>query len=112
MCEVLGVSKSGYYYWKKELKDCLPTLDLDVQIKDAFKESGATYGSPRIFKALRKAGVTVSESKVARRMKILAITHKVTKKFKSTTDSNHDKLISPNILNRVLRQSVRINWSF
>jgi len=100
MCEVLGVSTSGYYHWKKELKDCLKTSDLDAQIKDIFEASQATYGSPRVFKALRKKGVQVSKSKVARRMRALELTPVVKKRFKSTTDSNHDKVVSPNILNR------------
>ena len=100
MCEVLGVSKSGYYYWKKELKDGSKTEDLDKQIREIFKLSGFTYGSPRIFIELKKKGIEVSESTIARRMKALEITPKVKKKFKSTTDSNHDLPIAPNILNR------------
>ena len=68
MCEVLGVSKSGYYYWKNELKGVSKTVDLDRRIKEIYEESGATYGSPRICKQLRKEGVQVSESKVYRRM--------------------------------------------
>ena len=54
MCEVLGVSKSGYYYWKKELKDGSKTADLDSQIKEVFEWSGSTYGSPRVFIELKK----------------------------------------------------------
>ena len=100
MCEILGVSTSGYYHWKKELKGGLKTAELDAQIKDIFELSGSTYGSPRVFKALRKAGVEVSESTVARRMRALELTPVVKKRFKVTTDSNHDKVISPNVLNR------------
>ena len=100
MCVVLGVSRSGYYYWRKELKGCLKTQDLDEKIKEVFEKSRQTYGSPRIHKALKKNGVEVSESKVSRRMKALGITPKIKKKFKVTTDSNHDELIAPNILDR------------
>lgn len=100
MCEVLGVSKSGYYYWKKELKVVSKTRELDRQIKVAFKQSDATYGSPRIYKELKKEGLEVSESTVSRRMKALGITPNIKKKFKVTTDSNHDKIVSPNLLNR------------
>lgn len=100
MCEVLGVSTSGYYYWKKELKEDLQTSDLDAKIRVIFTESRQTYGSPRIYKALHKEGIEVSESTVARRMRALEISPKVKKRFKSTTDSNHDKLVSPNVLNR------------
>lgn len=100
MCEVLGVSKSGYYYWKKELKDGSKAADLDRQIREIFDMSDATYGSPRIFKELQKRGLEVSESTVSRRMRILGITPTVKKKFKVTTDSNHDLPIAPNVLNR------------
>ena len=100
MCEILGVSKSGYYYWKKVLKSCLKTAALDNKIKEIFEKSDDTYGSPRIYKALNKAGIEVSESKVARRMRALEMTPKIKKRFKSTTDSNHDMPIAPNILNR------------
>ena len=68
MCEVLGVSTSGYYYWQSELKGGCKTADLDAQIKTIFEESRETYGSPRIVKVLKQKGVEVSESKVARRM--------------------------------------------
>jgi len=101
MCEVLGVSTSGYYYWKKELKDGSKTEELDRQIREFFELSKQTYGSPRIYIELKKKGVQVSESTVARRMKMLGITPKVKKKFKCTTDSNHDLPIAPNVLDRV-----------
>lgn len=100
MCLVLGVSTSGYYYWKKELKGRIKTQELDVKIADVFKASKATYGSPRIYKALKKEGVAVSESTVYRRMRALEIRPRLKKKFKSTTDSKHDKPIAENILDR------------
>lgn len=100
MCEVLGVSKSGYYYWKKELQGSKKTEELDNIVKEAFAESRETYGSPRIYKKLKKQGVKVSESTVCRRMKALGLSPKIKKKFKVTTDSNHDELIAPNILDR------------
>ena len=100
MCEVLGVSKSGYYYWKKELQGSKKTEELDNIIKDAFAKSRETYGSPKIYKKLKKQGVKESESKVCRRMKALGLSPKSKKKFKVTTDSNHDGLIAPNVLDR------------
>ena len=44
--------------------------------------------------------IDISESTVARRMKSIAITPHLKRKFKNTTDSNHDLRISPNLLNR------------
>ena len=101
MCQVFEVSKSGYYKWKKN-KDTygIKAEVLNEQIKTVFEESRGTYGSPRVQIALKKLKVDVSESTVARRMKSLKITPKLKKKFKNTTDSNHDLAISPNQLNR------------
>mgnify|MGYP000020162618 CR=1 FL=1 len=100
MCEVLGVSTSGYYHWKEELRGGLKTNDLDAKIVAIFEKSRRTYGSPRVFKFLRKSGTKVSESTVSRRMRALGITPVIKKRFKSTTDSKHDLPIAQNILNR------------
>ena len=62
--------------------------------------SGATYGSPRVFKELNKKGLEVSQSTVSRRIKALELSPKVKKRFKCTTDSNHGMSVAPNILNR------------
>lgn len=101
MSEVLDVSKSGYYKYLRNKSQMEPEIDeLDNKIKAAFEDSKETYGSPRIYLALQKQRIEISESTVARRMRILEITPKVKKKFKNTTDSKHDMPIAPNILNR------------
>ncbi len=109
MSEVFGVSRSGYYKWKKELpKRTAPKARLDDQIKEEFDSSRSTYGSPRVYEvyeALRKKSITTSKSTVARRMKALKITPKKKKKFKHTTDSKHGKAISPNLLDQCFEAS-------
>jgi len=101
MSEVLKVSRSGYYVWlKNESRLESQSVELDEKIKTIFEESKETYGSPRVYLALQKMDIEVSESKVARRMKFLELTPKVKKKFKNTTDSKHNMPIAPNILNR------------
>lgn len=100
MCTVLGVSSSGYYHWKKELRDREKDKELEEQIVEVFERSRATYGSPRIYQALQKEGVKTSESTVARRMRSLAISPEKKKRFVVTTDSEHEEPIAENILNR------------
>ena len=101
MSEVLQVSKSGYYRWLKN-KSYLDSSSsiLDDKIKSVFQHSEQTYGSPRVWEVLHGEGFTVSESTVARRMRLLALTPEKKKKYKHTTDSKHDLPIAPNILNR------------
>jgi len=101
MSEVFKVSRSAYYNWLKEKESRLSSQeDLDEAISQIFKKSRCTYGSPRIWEELKKQGIEISQSTVARRMQILKISPKRKRKFKTTTDSNHDKKISPNLLER------------
>ena len=102
MCFLLKICRSAYYKWlkKKKLVKEKELYDLDTRIKNSFKKSRATYGSPRIAIDLAEQGIEVSESTVARRMKVLRISPKRRKRFIPTTDSNHQQAIAPNHLNR------------
>ena len=99
MAEVFEVSRSGYYRWRNRLPDRHKEREeLDELIQEAFNSSRRTYGSPRIYDVLKKESVNTSKSTVARRMRALNITPKKKKRFKHTTDSKHDKIVSPNLL--------------
>lgn len=63
LCEVLEVSESGYYEWRKrEPNQCRQQADkaLAEQVGTVFEQSYQTYGSPRIHAALRASGVSCS----------------------------------------------------
>ena len=70
-CEALGVSRSGYYQWKK----AEPTLrdreeaELVKQIGRVFAANKGRYGSPRVSQALRQDGIDCGENRVARLMR-------------------------------------------
>lgn len=92
-CEVLEVSRSGYYEWidrpiSNRVKE---NQELIERIRSIYDESDGTYGSPRITAELRNEGKMVSENRVARLMKKEGIASDAIKKFKiQTTDSNHN----------------------
>jgi hypothetical protein len=48
MCEVLGVSESGYYTWRKRGDERLAKL-----IEDAYHKNRQVYGSPRLHADLK-----------------------------------------------------------
>ena len=101
MCQVFGVSRSGYYRWRKHRSTRVcKHVQLDEQIKHAFAKSGRTYGSPRIAQSLQEAQVVVSKSTVARRMNKLKIRVKAPKQYVPTTQSKHDEPVAPNLLQR------------
>ena len=99
MCEVLGVSRSGYYEWlnrpkskQKERKEKLTS-----QIKRVYLDSRRNYGSPKITKQLNSEGVHVSQKTVSRIMKNEGIRSKTVKKYKATTNSKHNLPIYSNL---------------
>jgi transposase InsO family protein len=103
MCEVMGVSKSGYYKWRSR-----PASEREKQrtklterIEYHHQDSNGIYGSPKITQELKKEGILVGEKTVGRIMKEKNIRSQAVKKFKVlTTDSNHEFPIAPNWLNQ------------
>lgn len=105
MCNVLGVSKSGYYKWAQE-KDNANSYQrrrnaLLARISWLFFDAHQRYGSPKITKLLRREGWTVSQRLVSKIMSENGLRSCVSRKFKvNTTDSNHTSPIAPNVLNQ------------
>ena len=102
MCQLLKVSRSGYYYWKLDPIGKLQTRkqSLEDKIKEAYFDAKGLYGSPRIAVELKRNNHLVSRTTVARYMKDMNIQSKRRKKYKVTTDSNHQEPIFENLLNR------------
>ena len=102
LCEILDVSKSGYYDWLKRPigKRAKRRAELLEAIRRVHQESRQVYGSPRIHKELKNRGATVNEKTVADIMRKASIQAKTRRKFKATTNSNHELPIAPNLLNR------------
>ncbi|MBJ8236315.1 IS3 family transposase [Staphylococcus pseudintermedius] len=73
MCQVLGVSRSGYYDWKnrKPSARIVKREGLKKQIYQIYIKK--RYGSPKITQILRRHGHTVTQRTVSRLMKELGI---------------------------------------
>lgn len=71
MCELYGVSRSGYYAWRKRppSKRTETNGKLLGQIKTLFKASDESYGSPRIFGVLKQQHPTIGRNRIARLMR-------------------------------------------
>ena len=95
LCHYFGCSSSGYYFWKTKTNSFTKKEDICKKIKDCFKKSKGTYGSPRIYRDLKDQGVLVSENTVARYMRELGLDARLKKKFRvQTTDSKHNHPIA------------------
>lgn len=102
MCRVLYASRSGYYQWRKggTPQRQVRQRELLIKIKEIHEGSRRNYGSPRILRELRKAGIVVNHKTIEELMKRNGIQAKRRKKFKATTNSKHNLPIADNLLNR------------
>jgi putative transposase len=100
LCQFLEVSRAGYYRWRDDPigKREQEALKLDVIIRRLFAEHKEGYGAERIRSCLKGQGMRVSVERVAKRMKLMNLKAQARRKYKVTTDSNHAKPISPNLL--------------
>jgi transposase InsO family protein len=105
MCQVLQVSRSGYYAWveRPPSEQAQRRTELIEQIRQVHTESGGTYGSPRVCAELvqqHKLEVCVNTvAKLMKQAQIRSVMHR--RKFVvRTTDSNHDLPVAPNLLDR------------
>ena len=71
MANLYGVSAGGYHAWRdrpasqREIDD----EELLVEIRRVFAESDARYGSPRVYKQLRREGFVVGQRRIERLMR-------------------------------------------
>ena len=102
MCKVLMVSSGSYYRWKKQRITARMQRKIAIkeQITLIYFESKQRYGSPRITFELHNLGYEICRITVAKYMKQLGLRSKLSKKFKVTTNSNHNYLVVENVLNR------------
>ncbi len=100
MCQVLGVSRSGYYSWLHRVpskRSCENTV-MEVEILDIYEKSRFTYGIIRTLKELLFRGFSCGWKRVRRLLRRLGLYPKTKKKFKVTTNSRHRYPVSPNLL--------------
>ena len=114
MCQILKVSRNGYYDWLGRPASTAATRrqKLAGQIREAHLKSRGLYGSPRVHQELLAQGVKVSLNTVAKIMKKQEIRSKMHRKFKPrTTDSTHGLPVARNLLARQFNPlSLNLSW--
>lgn len=102
LCRVLGVSTSGFYASRVRPESIRKRRDAELAmcIHASHVASGLNYGSPRIYRDLKATGTRVARKRVSRIMREIGLKVCTRRRFKVTTDSNHDHPIEPNILKR------------
>src|SRR5439155_25639525 len=102
MCQVLGISASGYYAWCRRSESAHTRRDreLRVLVRASFDASKQRYGSPRIYEDLLEQEMRVSRKRLIRPMQEEGLKARDRKRFKCTTMSDHDQPVAANLLDR------------
>lgn len=101
MCEALEVSASGYYAWCR--RDISPRQQADArlgaEIESVFVESRRTYGSHRVWLALRERGIRTSRKRVERLMRERGLRSvRVRQRRVGLTKAGQSAYFAPNLL--------------
>ena len=105
ICDAMGVERTGFYAWKdRQTKGrALKRRQLAEKIKELFLKWNKRYGAPKIHQELLAQDIQVSRNTVAKIMAEEGLRALKARKFKRTTDSNHNHAVHPNLLQQNFR---------
>lgn len=107
LCRVLAVTRSAYYDWKQRGATVVGADEFALcsRMKALFAQSRQSLGSRGMVRQLRQEGHVLGRYGVRRRMKQLGLVVKIKRKYRVTTQSQHDLPVADNVLNREFNQT-------
>jgi transposase InsO family protein len=109
MCQLGGISRSGFYRMGSRSEG----VDRDVELRDAIQRIGVefpSYGRPRITAELRRRGWQVNPKRVYRILRQDNLLCLRKRKFVVTTDSGHGLTIYPNLARGLVLSAIDQLW--
>ena len=102
MCRVLGVSRSGYYAWRKRARSARAVEDerLTEIIEEIHAASRGTYGVPRIHAELTEDDERVGKRRIARLMRARGLRGVCRRKWVTTTRRDDRERPAPDLVER------------
>ena len=113
LCELLEVSRSGYYRWQESPPTVRQRQDDELadKIVQAHAKSRKNYGAPRIVKELKAAGIKTSKRRCARIMREHGVQgRKKHRRRPRTTDSRHAHPPAPNLMRATIVTGPKQAW--
>ena len=107
VCKLLGVNRSNVYYQSKRKPDELENLVIQI-----FKEHNATYGCPRIKKALQKQGIQASKRRIGKILKQagLEAKHGRRKLARNVYTAPDERYIAENLIKGMKNEKANTVW--
>jgi putative transposase len=93
LCELLGCSRSSYYYHTQQKED--------AEVKSAIQSVAAewpTYGYRRVTKQMQRQGWDINKKRVRRLMREMGLLTRLKRKGRRTTQSEHEFPRFPNLV--------------
>ena len=109
MCGLLDLSPSGYYVWLRRVvsKRAREDAMLLSRIRSIHQRSYGTYGVPRIHAELGASGIRAGRKRVARLMRMAAISGVSRRRAVRTTWRSEESKKAPDLVNRDFSAPVR-----
>jgi transposase InsO family protein len=103
MCEVLKVSRSGFYAWCKRQPSQREASNqkLAERIREVHASAHGIYGAPRVHRELREAGESCGRHRVARIMRAEGIVGRSKRRFRRAQTRRSERPAAPDLLQRV-----------
>ena len=100
MCQLLKVSRSGYYDWcnRGESVRTLKNRELTQLIKQLHLDSNGVYGARKLHRELLEVGEPCSRHRVARLMRIAGLKGCPKRRFRRYANSPPNHPVAANLL--------------
>jgi putative transposase len=102
MCQLLEVSRSGYYEWLSRPPRAQVEAEqhVEAKIQYYFAQGRGTYGTRRIKYLLAQEGIQVSRRRIGRVLAQAGLRCKTRRRFKAPMAAGQAQTVAPNQLNR------------
>jgi transposase len=100
LCEVLDVSRSIWYAWRKRQGQPAKDGRVRAEIRALHAEHKGRYGRPRLTAQLRQRGWRINPTRVYRILREEGLKPVQKRPYKATTDRAPDQPVAPNTLDR------------
>jgi putative transposase len=103
LCQTLGVSRSGYYAWRRRPASARTRANEQLleQLQQLHRQTKARYGAVKMWHALLAAGVPCGRHRVARLRRVHGLEAQRTRRFRVVVEQHQFAPPAPNRLHQV-----------
>lgn len=113
LCQTLGVSRSGYYAWRRRPTSARTRANARVleQMQQLHQQTKARYGAVKMWHALLAAGIVCGRHRVARLRRLHGLEARRTRRFRMVVEQHQFSPPAPNRLQqRFVAPAVNRIW--